>query len=99
MASSGASSNASIEIAGNGILFELPHSRQFCPHAGVDASWELAGTSLWKDVLGVHSRKPLHCMVGGGDQLYQDGFFQVSVLPPPNSLFPSFKAASTMLAS
>ena len=47
-----------------------------CHVSGVDKSWELAATNLWKDVLGVHSRTPLHCLVGGGDQLYQDGFFQ-----------------------
>lgn len=49
------------------------------PLVGVDASWELAASSLWKDVLGLHSRTPIHCMVGGGDQLYQDGFFQVDL--------------------
>lgn len=46
--------------------------------SGVDASWEIAGTALWRDVLGLHRRTPIHCMVGGGDQLYQDGFFHVS---------------------
>ena len=51
--------------------------------SGTDASWELAGTALWKDVLSLHRRTPIHCMVGGGDQLYQDGFFAVSIYDLP----------------
>ncbi|KAF7720080.1 Alkaline phosphatase D-related protein [Penicillium ucsense] len=31
------------------------------------------GPTLWKDVLRVHEQKPFHVMVGGGDQLYNDG--------------------------
>lgn len=44
---------------------------------GTDQSWLDAATVLWQDVLKVHQRSPLHCMVGGGDQLYQDAFFKV----------------------
>ncbi|KAE8145911.1 hypothetical protein BDV25DRAFT_60290 [Aspergillus avenaceus] len=31
------------------------------------------GPNLWNDVLRVHARKPFHVMIGGGDQLYNDG--------------------------
>jgi hypothetical protein len=30
---------------------------------------------LWRDVLAQHAHKPLHLLVGGGDQLYQDAVF------------------------
>ncbi|KAI9376850.1 hypothetical protein BJX61DRAFT_488484 [Aspergillus egyptiacus] len=31
------------------------------------------GPNLWKDVLRVHEQKPFHVMIGGGDQIYNDG--------------------------
>lgn len=31
------------------------------------------GPNLWHDVLRVHGEKPFHVMVGGGDQIYNDG--------------------------
>lgn len=31
------------------------------------------GPNLWNDVLRVHGEKPFHVMVGGGDQIYNDG--------------------------
>ncbi|KAJ5777202.1 Alkaline phosphatase D-like protein [Penicillium odoratum] len=31
------------------------------------------GPNLWNDVLRVHAKKPFHVMVGGGDQIYNDG--------------------------
>ncbi|GKZ59615.1 hypothetical protein AnigIFM63309_009314 [Aspergillus niger] len=31
------------------------------------------GPNLWNDVLRVHAQKPFHVMIGGGDQLYNDG--------------------------
>ncbi|KAL4751521.1 hypothetical protein BDW72DRAFT_92187 [Aspergillus terricola var. indicus] len=31
------------------------------------------GPNLWKDVLRVHAMKPFHVMIGGGDQIYNDG--------------------------
>lgn len=34
-------------------------------------SW--AGPALWNDVLRVHAQRPFHVMVGGGDQIYNDG--------------------------
>jgi hypothetical protein len=34
-------------------------------------SW--AGPALWNDVLRMHERKPFHVMIGGGDQIYNDG--------------------------
>ncbi|KAK9807451.1 hypothetical protein WJX73_008619, partial [Symbiochloris irregularis] len=30
---------------------------------------------LWRDVINVHDQRRLHAMVGGGDQVYTDGFF------------------------
>lgn len=32
-----------------------------------------SGPALWNDVLRVHEIKPFHVMVGGGDQIYNDG--------------------------
>jgi hypothetical protein len=31
------------------------------------------GPNLWNDVMRVHGQKPFHVMVGGGDQIYNDG--------------------------
>lgn len=30
---------------------------------------------LWRDVLQQHAKAPLHVMVGGGDQIYNDEVF------------------------
>lgn len=32
-----------------------------------------SGPALWNDVLRVHQKKPFHVMLGGGDQIYNDG--------------------------
>lgn len=32
-----------------------------------------SGCALWSDVLRSHSQKPIHVMIGGGDQIYNDG--------------------------
>lgn len=32
-----------------------------------------SGPALWNDVLRVHEQKPFHVMIGGGDQIYNDG--------------------------
>jgi len=32
-----------------------------------------SGPALWNDVLRVHESKPFHVMIGGGDQIYNDG--------------------------
>lgn len=32
-----------------------------------------SGPALWRDVLRVHNEKPFHVMIGGGDQIYNDG--------------------------
>ena len=32
-----------------------------------------SGPALWGDVLRVHDQKPFHVMIGGGDQIYNDG--------------------------
>ncbi|PRW44508.1 plasma membrane [Chlorella sorokiniana] len=37
-------------------------------------------TYLWRDLLQLHSAFPLHCLVGGGDQLYNDGVWQTPAL-------------------
>ena len=36
-----------------------------------EADW--CGPVLWKDVIRVHDSKPFHVMIGGGDQIYNDG--------------------------
>lgn len=33
----------------------------------------LAGPALWNDVLRTHEKRPFHVMIGGGDQIYNDG--------------------------
>jgi PhoD related phosphatase len=42
----------------------------FSVDTDVDA-W--AGLALWNEVLRIHKLKPLHVMIGGGDQIYNDG--------------------------
>lgn len=32
-----------------------------------------SGLALWNDVLRVHDQEPFHVMIGGGDQIYNDG--------------------------
>ncbi|KAL5888474.1 hypothetical protein ACKVWC_003738 [Pyricularia oryzae] len=32
-----------------------------------------SGPALWNDVLRVHEERPFHVMIGGGDQIYNDG--------------------------
>ncbi|GAP92546.1 putative transcription factor protein [Rosellinia necatrix] len=32
-----------------------------------------SGPALWKDVIRSHTRAPFHVMIGGGDQIYNDG--------------------------
>ena len=32
-----------------------------------------SGCALWADVLRMHAQKPVHVMIGGGDQIYNDG--------------------------
>ncbi|KAF2709124.1 hypothetical protein K504DRAFT_295743 [Pleomassaria siparia CBS 279.74] len=32
-----------------------------------------SGPALWNDVLRMHQQKPFHVMIGGGDQIYNDG--------------------------
>jgi hypothetical protein len=32
-----------------------------------------AGPCLWNNVLELHAKRPFHCMIGGGDQIYNDG--------------------------
>lgn len=34
---------------------------------------EWSGLALWNDVLRIHAQKPFHAMIGGGDQIYNDG--------------------------
>ena len=36
-----------------------------------EAAW--SGPALWNDVVRVHDQKPFHVMIGGGDQIYNDG--------------------------
>lgn len=30
------------------------------------------GPNLWKEVMRIHGERPFHCMIGGGDQIYND---------------------------
>lgn len=32
-----------------------------------------SGPALWNDVMRMHAKKPFHVMIGGGDQIYNDG--------------------------
>jgi PhoD related phosphatase len=36
-------------------------------------AWSGPGGVLWKDVLRMHASQPFHVMLGGGDQIYNDG--------------------------
>ena len=41
-------------------------------NAGAEARW--GGIQpLWRDVMASHATEPMHVMVGGGDQIYNDG--------------------------
>ncbi|PNS18964.1 hypothetical protein CAC42_6059 [Sphaceloma murrayae] len=41
-----------------------------------------SGCALWNDVLRVHERRPIHVMIGGGDQIYNDGVRATGPLKP-----------------
>ncbi|KAI3436720.1 hypothetical protein D9Q98_006135 [Chlorella vulgaris] len=45
-----------------------------------DAPERQDATYLWRDMLRLHSAFPLHCLVGGGDQLYNDAVFKEPTL-------------------
>jgi hypothetical protein len=48
-----------------------------CNGLSASADLELWGEPLlWKDVLARHKQDHLHLMVGGGDQIYNDGFWK-----------------------
>lgn len=34
---------------------------------------EWSGPALWNDVLRIHEKRPIHVLLGGGDQIYNDG--------------------------
>ena len=44
------------------------------------AEWGGPDQPLWKDLMVQHTRKPLHALVGGGDQLYNDEVFHLPLL-------------------
>ncbi|BDA46401.1 Uncharacterized protein YGR266W [Coccomyxa sp. Obi] len=44
--------------------------------AGADVK-KWAEPELWKDVLAVHQKTPMHALVGGGDQIYNDAFWSM----------------------
>lgn len=46
------------------------HSNGFS--GGVDTDAFNGPDPLWRDVLRKHEEKPIHCIVGGGDQIYCD---------------------------
>ena len=41
-----------------------------------------SGPVLWNDVLRMHEQKPFHVMIGGGDQIYNDGVRVTGPLKP-----------------
>ena len=41
-----------------------------------------SGPALWNDVLRLHEQKPFHVMIGGGDQIYNDGVRVTGPLKP-----------------
>ncbi|KAG8626875.1 hypothetical protein KVT40_005820 [Elsinoe batatas] len=41
-----------------------------------------SGCALWNDVLRVHEKRPVHVMIGGGDQIYNDGVRVAGPLKP-----------------
>ncbi|PSK55402.1 Alkaline phosphatase D [Elsinoe australis] len=41
-----------------------------------------SGCALWNDVLRVHQKRPIHVMIGGGDQIYNDGVRVAGPLKP-----------------
>ena len=49
-----------------------------------EAAW--SGPALWNDVLRFHEEKPFHVMVGGGDQIYNDGIRVTGPLEPWTSI-------------
>ena len=52
-----------------------------CNGLSVNSDLEKWGTPhLWQDVLREHEARPLHAMVGGGDQVYNDAVWKASSL-------------------
>ena len=45
-----------------------------------EAAW--SGPALWNDVVRVHKETPFHVMIGGGDQIYNDGIRVSGPLQP-----------------
>lgn len=53
---------------------------------------------LWRDVLRVHSAKPLHVMVGGGDQLYNDDVWKTPSLQEVSLLSPCLPSTEFLVS-
>lgn len=52
-----------------------------CNGLSVNSDREKWGTPhLWQDVLNEHDARPLHAVVGGGDQVYNDAVWKSSAL-------------------
>ena len=54
-----------------------------------------AGPVLWNNVLELHAKRPFHCMIGGGDQIYNDGirvWQPVTFSSVPEGLFIIFRS-------
>ncbi|KXZ50228.1 hypothetical protein GPECTOR_17g865 [Gonium pectorale] len=49
------------------------------PAAEREGTWR-GMAPLWQDVWNVHKEKPMHLLVGGGDQLYNDDVWQLKIL-------------------
>ncbi len=49
-----------------------------------EAAW--SGPALWNDVIRVHKDRPINAMIGGGDQIYNDGITVQGPLQPWSSI-------------
>ncbi len=61
-----------------------------------------AEPELWKDVLAVHQKTPLHALVGGGDQIYNDALWSMPSMkawlsiPSTEVKLPTFLVTSSL---
>ncbi|CEQ39964.1 SPOSA6832_01552, partial [Sporobolomyces salmonicolor] len=65
--------------------------------AGVDTAAFNGPDPLWRDVLRKHDEKPIHCMVGGGDQIYCDPLTREPEIAPWISESSTHKKANAPL--
>ncbi|GLC43436.1 hypothetical protein PLESTB_001557100 [Pleodorina starrii] len=61
----------------NGLDISAEHRHRHLYHA---RPAEARAFALWRDVARRHAQQPLHLLLGGGDQLYNDGVFEGPLL-------------------